>query len=242
LKYSEQEFLLEYILNKFDKDNCILRLTAEDALYEVLDQFIYDEKLMDKIINMIHSLNPDTFNIVESFSIYKIARKLNISKDMEVILKNKCRVNEKAISSIFLSNLKTATSAIVKKLQTEILFEYTTGNGYINGFYTSMHYCNLLKVSASESVRQVAGSGLIKIIPYLSNEQKNDIVIELFRALEMESYQFTRYIPEYLGRLVLKLEPSELDETIDEFMNSIRKSNSKISMLVLKTMGVAINY
>ena len=95
-----------------------------------------------------------------------------------------------------------------------------------------------LRTGSSEA----AGKGLIKIIPYLSNEQKNDIVIELSRALEMESYQFTRYIPEYLGRLILKLEPSELDETIDEFMNSIRKSNSKISMLVLKTMGIATNY
>jgi nicotinic acid mononucleotide adenylyltransferase len=147
------------------------------------------------------------------------------------------------ISDVFLSNLKSATHDIVKKFQIHMLLDYATQIKKSEAFYTAMHFSNLLKVSAFESVRNTAGVGLIRLIDDLTFEQRNDIVIELLRALEMESYQFTRYIPEYLGKIILSVKPKELDEILDDFRDKMKRSNAQIGMLIAKTVGVMIrNY
>ncbi|GAI73302.1 unnamed protein product, partial [marine sediment metagenome] len=67
--------------------------------------------------------------------------------------------------------------------------------------------------------------------------------IELLRALEMEDYQFTKYIPYYLGQLILYLTPNELEELIDDLIEKIKQSDPKLSSLLLGTVGIAItNY
>lgn len=150
-------------------------------------------------------------------------------------------MNEK-IQDIFLRNLKTATNWIDKKINIEILETRVSADPKNNCLHTSMHYCNLLKVSAFENVRNHAGSSLLSIAPFLSLEQRNDVCIELIRALEMENYHFTKYIPYYLGRMLLFLHPKELDEIIDDFEEKIRKANRQINFLILKTIGNCIQY
>ena len=106
-----------------------------------------------------------------------------------------------------------------------------------------MHFCNLLKVSAVEKVRNYAGHTLLNIFEFLSLEERNEIAVELLRALEMQNYQFTKYIPDYLGQLILYLQPTELDEVIDDFEEKIKQSNTQIVFLLLKTTGICIeNY
>src|SRR5690606_32504587 len=59
----------------------------------------------------------------------------------------------------------------------------------------------------------------------------------------MQNYQFTKFIPNYLGQLLLYLHPVELDEVIDDFEDKIKQSNTQIIFLLLKTISVAIeNY
>ena len=41
------------------------------------------------------------------------------------------------------------------------------------------------------------------------------MAVELVRALELEGHQFTKYIPYYLGQIVLHLQPVELEEVLD---------------------------
>src|SRR5690606_8939693 len=113
-----------------------------------------------------------------------------------------CISDLNAVSDIFLSNLKTATNWITKKVQVKMLLEYFLEEKNHDGLYTAMHFCNLLKVSAVESVRNSAGRALVNLIPHLPIEQRNDIAVELLRALELESYQFTKYIPNYLGQIL----------------------------------------
>ena len=84
---------------------------------------------------------------------------------------------------------------------------------------------------------------MVEIFPYLSKEQKNDVTVELLRALEMENFQFTNFIPLYLGKVMLHLQPRELDEIIDDFVEKTKVSNHQITVLLLKTIGICIqNY
>ena len=130
-----------------------------------------------------------------------------------------------------------------KKVNIDILYDQVKKTPKTFGLYTGMHFCNLLKVSAKEKVRNYAGHTLLHIYKFLSQEERNDIAVELLRALEMENYQFTKYIPNYLGRLLLYLQPTELDEVIDDLEEKIRQSSIQIVFLLLKTIGVCIeNY
>jgi nicotinic acid mononucleotide adenylyltransferase len=59
----------------------------------------------------------------------------------------------------------------------------------------------------------------------------------------MEDYQFTKYIPYYLGQLILHLTPNELEELVDDLIEKIKQSDPKLSSLLLRTIGIAIaNY
>ncbi len=147
------------------------------------------------------------------------------------------------VSSLYLTNLKSATDDVVKKFQVKFLVDYAMVIDSSSVFYTAMHLCNLLKVSALESVRNTAGESLVQLVDHLSIPQRNDIVVELLRALEMESYQFTRYIPTYLGRILLKIQPIELDEIILDFKDNIKRTGAQLGMLITRTVGELIrNY
>lgn len=244
VEFSKEEQLLvrKYLFDKIVSDHYLVRLTAADSAFEVLDcmeENILRQEIIHEHFNALINANLST---VENYSIYKVLKKLDSDKELVELFRSRAEVTAEKISGIFLSNLKTATAPIVKKLQIEILLEYTATHDYNNAFYTALHFSNLLKVSALSFVRNAAGEGLIKIINQLSSEQKNDIVIELLRALEMESYQFTRYIPLFLGRLILKLPTFEFDEILEELEIRIRKSNPQISMLVVKTVGVSVSF
>jgi len=142
-------------------------------------------------------------------------------------------------SLLYLSNLKTATPAIVKRLQIDMLIELIWQQR-VDAFYVAMHFSNLLKVSAYQDVREKAGLALVEIFPLIANEQRNDIVIELLRALEIEGYQFTKYIPPYLGKLINTLQPQEHDEILTDLNYKIKSANSQICILVLATAAACI--
>lgn len=172
----------------------------------------------------------------------KLVETLELDEDIRERYAKPCRQDLAEISTLFLSNLKSATHFIAKRFQVDLLVRHTMDEKYDNAFYTAMHFCNLLKVSAVETVRNRAGAGLIEIVPYLSFEQRNDIVVELLRALEMESYQFTRYIPQYLGRILMYIKPVELDEILDSFQEKVKSANAQITTLMIKTVGYALSH
>lgn len=239
---NEQLLVRKYLFEKINSNNYLIRLTAADAAYEILGSIESNIIREDIIHEHFMDLMTQDLSTVENYSIYKILKKINSHQDMTNFFRQRAEVTEEKISGIFLSNLKSATAPIVKKLQIEMLLEYTATHSYQNAFYTALHFSNLLKVSALSFVRNAAGEGLIKIVDHLSSEQKNDIVIELLRSLEMESYQFTRYIPLFLGRLILKLPTIEFDEIVEELEIRIRKSNPQIALLVVKTVGVSVSF
>ncbi len=133
------------------------------------------------------------------------------------------------ISRIFRENLKVGTPWVVKTVNIDFLLDYTLNQGMKSQiFHLAAHFSNLIKVSERVTVRHKAGRGLLRIAQALPMEQINEIVIELTKGLEIGEYQFSKYIPEYLGELALYLEPGELDEfmgTLQELIESTQRSD-----------------
>lgn len=242
---SDEKFvkvLFDYIIKMLKKENHNLRLTALEVVYNLIPKI--DKKF--RFINNLRKLFTGNISAsvlpAENYLNMKIVELLGLDEN---IVKKHIEFYQRDIEKIqyiFLSNLKTSTSGIIKKIQIELLLEHTFKRKQ-EEIYTALHFCNILKVSGIEDIRNLAGKALVNLMPSLSFQQRNDIAIELLRALEMEDYQFTKYIPYYLGQLILYLTPNELEEIVDDLIEKIKQSDPKLSSLLLRTIGIAIaNY
>ena len=70
------------------------------------------------------------------------------------------------------------------------------------------------------------------------------MVIELTESLDSGDYQYAKFIPHYLGRMVLYLQPQELDELIeDTFYKRVNGTSEKAAVYTLHTIGTILeNY
>lgn len=246
------DVILGHLLAMLEHENYSFRLAVKEVCYYILEKYEKNDHpavdyVRNILINKINRLLVDQEQLSasksENFINLKIMRL--ISSTSPVIEKYETRYKEdiKTVSTTFLSNLKSATEWVIKRTQIDMILDYTMQNPKVHGFYTAMHFCNLLKVSSSDKVRNRAGEALVKIIPFLSLEQRNDVSIELLRALEIEGYQFAEYIPNFLGKIILYLQPIELDEFLQDFESKIKQSGTQLNSLLLRTIGIAIvNY
>lgn len=146
-------------------------------------------------------------------------------------------------SEIFLQNLKAATPWIMKIENIELLLEQIIKEPGSQTLQVAAHLSNLVKVSERVAVRHRAGEALLSIIPMLTLAQRNEIGIELSKGLEIGEYEFSKYIPEYLGALAMHLHPNELDEMIQDLKKMLHSSNDRICSVTLDTLGVMLqNY
>lgn len=232
-----------YIINQLNSDILEIRLTTLDIIDEIYEELKDEDDFIQLLINWILVNIEPSSNAAENYLKLKLAQKLQLEQSIVDILIINYKKDEENISEIFLKNLKTATEWMNKKVNIDILYDQVKKSPTTIGLHTGMHFCNLLKVSAVEKVRNYAGYTLLNIFEFLSLGERNDICIELLRALEMQNYQFTKYIPSYLGQLLLYLQPTELDEIVDDFEEKIKQSNVQIVFLLLNTVGVCIeNY
>src|SRR5665648_790013 len=137
-------------------------------------------------------------------------------------------INE-STSDIFLENLKVGTPWVIKAVNIEYLIDRLRIGRREEKLHIATHLSNLLKVSERVTVRHSAGAALPYVISLLSLDQRNEIVIELTRGLEIGEYQFSKYIPEYLGQIALFLHPNELDELIAQLGRLLESRNEKIA-------------
>ncbi|HML36733.1 MAG TPA: hypothetical protein PKA19_04800 [Bacillota bacterium] len=146
-------------------------------------------------------------------------------------------------SELFLENLKAATPWILKILNLDLLLDQTLNETWSPILQVAAHLSNLIKVSERVAVRHRAGEALLSIIPLLTLDQRNEIAIELSKGLEIGEYEFSKYIPQYLGEIALYLHPDELDELILDFKKMLTSSNDRICSVTLDTLGVMLeNY
>lgn len=237
-----QSSLFNYVLNHLNSNDTEVRLSTLDIISYLLSK-TSNIMLIASIRNWILNNLDHSTTLAEDYLKYKIGKIIYLEDKYLTIFADNYGSIKSNTSEVFLENLKTATNWMKKKINIDILYDQVRESPSSKGLHTAMHFCNLLKVSAIEKVRNYAGETLLNIFPYLSKEEKNDVAIELLRALEMDNYHVTKFIPDYLGRLILLLPPTELDELIDDFEEKIKVSSTQLIFLLLSTVGVCIeNY
>ena len=89
-------------------------------------------------------------------------------------------------------------------------------------------------------VRHDAGTALLRIIGLLTPDQRNEIVVELMKGLEVGEYEFSKYIPKYLGQAALWLPPEQLEEIVSYLHGMMANANDQIVSVALDTVGVLL--
>ena len=156
-------------------------------------------------------------------------------------------LTQEELSEMYLDNLKASTPWPVKVANIQIMLHSLKSRkgseAYGRALHVATHLGNLVKVSETVIVRKKAGEALISIIDSMPLEQRNEIAVELGKGLEIGDYQFSKYIPDYLGVIMLHLPPRELDELINDLEKFLEASNGQVAAAVMNTFGVLIeNY
>jgi nicotinic acid mononucleotide adenylyltransferase len=232
--------LFDYIIIMMNKHSNTLRLSALEAATELIPKLTEDSYFITQLKKYFDFKQKRSNLPAENLLKYNLSKLLKL-EDLVNVFMSYCKLDDKKVSDIFLSNLKTATDWVKKRNQISLLLEYTIKNIEANGLHTAIHFCNLLKVSAVEKVRNTAGAAILELMPKLTLAERNEVAVELLRALEIEGNRFTEYIPHYIGQIILWLQPLELDEIIDDLKVKIKNSSSNVKSLVLKTVGVTIS-
>jgi nicotinic acid mononucleotide adenylyltransferase len=238
--------LFNYIISMTNKRSSILRLSALQIINDLIIKLPKDnylkENLRVNLSNNVKSYSTKSKIPAENLLKLRIFTLLSVKTSI-ILFQNYCEQDYAKIPDIFLSNLKTATDWVKKKNQIDLLLNYTIYKAPTTSLHTAIHFCNLLKVSAVETVRNKAGFSILRLMPYLTLPERNEVAVELLRALEIEGHRFTEYIPPFLGEILLWLEPRELNEIIDDLKLKIKIATENVKPLILKTIGVCLaNY
>lgn len=165
-----------------------------------------------------------------------------LTKQQCAVLTDLMKDSKDRIPIVFLSNLKTATHWSLKRNQLNLLLYFSISREDVSSINTAIHLCNIIKVSAYETVRRSAGNTILTLLPHLNSFERNEVMVELLRALEIEGQRFTEYIPHFLGRALLYLEDRELSEIIEDMRQKVKVSKPELKSLILKTVGTALEY
>lgn len=189
---------------------------------------------------VIRSATCDDYALAFAFLQYKIRENLELSDDRLDAYREFLEKEAKLTSDIFLENLKVDTPWVIKAVNIEFLLDQVKGGRTTEVLHVATHLSNLIKVSERVTVRHIAGKGLLAVVPLLPLDERNELVIELTRGLEIGEYQFSKYIPQYLGALALYLHPNELDELLGNFRKLLENTNEKVVSVTLDTVGEII--
>ena len=144
------------------------------------------------------------------------------------------------VSDIFLENLKSATPWIIKAVNIKLLADQVDHGKREHLLHICAHLSNLIKVSEQVGVRHDAGTALLRLAHLLTTDQRNEIAVELLKGLEVGEYEFSKYIPEYLGEFALWLPPEQLDDLIERLHILLASANEQIVSVALDTLGVLL--
>ena len=145
-------------------------------------------------------------------------------------------------SEVFLDNLKSSTPWVVKVAGVELLRDQVEHGIQTHVLHIATHFSNLVKVSERVVVRHTAGAALVSCLTSLRRDQRNEVVVELGKGLEMGQYEISKYIPQYLGQAALYLYPSELDEQVLWLKTLLGSPNDSAVSGALNTIGVLLQH
>ncbi len=232
--------LLSFALKNAESDDKSVVLAAFILIEHILKAAKNNIDLTN-VVRLIKAVDENDKYLI-NFVKLRIINLLVIEPEYKDIYEDLTKIGKSKIQGIFLDNLKTATHWIIKRVSIDFISYNAPKLDMVSLLQAATHFANLVKVSANSTVRYKAGGALLKIAKLLPNEHVNEISIELLKGLEIDSFEFSKYIPEYLGQLVLLLNPAELNEIIDEIQKIFSVSNRATSCLCLDTVGVIINH
>ncbi len=236
--------LMRFALRMALKDSAEVRIAALRFICRLSQDPGCREDWISMIPDRLGSID-STGKIGAEFLIYRTLKNLGLGdqEELERNFENRLRKGPGAFSEIFLENLKAATPWILKIVNLDLLLDRIREEEGSRILQVAAHLSNLIKVSETVAVRHKAGETLLSIAPLLAPDQRNEIAVELSKGLELGEYEFSKYIPEYLGELALYLYPNELDELILDFRKMLASTNDRVCSVTLDTLGVMLqNY
>ena len=163
--------------------------------------------------------------------------------DLREIMHISTETFDENLAAMFLDNLKTGTPWVQKVANISFMLKHVaSADDHGKMLHVATHLANLLKVSETVTVRRAAGRGLLSIIEKMTLEQRNEVTVELVNGLELGDYQFSKYVPDYLGIIMLYLSPKEMDESIDELEKILTSENEKAASSAINTLGVMLEH
>ena len=233
----EIEMLVEFAAFYFLRDALPLRISAA-RFFKVLTARLPHGHPSRRRIALLATAMPVENDVTTLFLQYRILSNL----ELDVTMHRRILYGTDVVSEIFLDNLKTGTPWIIKAVNIKLLADQVDQGRTDHILHIATHLCNLIKVSEQVVVRCDAGAALLRIVKLLTPDQRNEISVELVKGLEVGEYEFSKYIPRYLGEFALWLPPEQLDELIENLRASLSSANERIVCGALDTLAVILEY
>ncbi len=229
------DLLVNYSLDMlYDPDERV-RIAALRCLRSLSGAVTEKSACYERICDAV--CGPEPEKITEIFLRFRIRTNLRLDTERErAILYDSGDV----VTDIFLENLRSGTPWIIKAVNIKLLVDQIDHGKRENLLLICAHLSNLIKVSEQIGVRYDAGRALLRLTPLLTREERNEIAVELAKSLESEGFESSKYIPDYLGELVLWLPPDQLDEAVDRLDELLSNGSEQTASVSLDTVGVIL--
>ena len=224
----------EFALYEAESSEAEVRIAAWRA-FKLITAYQPSHSCCKKIEECVRNAQVED-NITMTFLKYRVLNNLSC----DTAAQQRALYDRDVVSDIFLDNLKSATPWIIKAVNIKLLVDQIDHGKYEHILHISAHFSNLIKVSEHVIVRHDAGQALLRIISLLTPDQRNEIAVELLKGLEVGEYEFSKYIPQYLGEVALWLPPEQLDEILVYLNGLMASPNDRIVSVALDTVGILL--
>lgn len=241
LNEEEQGILLSFMENYAAQQSLEIRAAILLNLKDMAADYLKNHKLVESVIRIVERVTIKG-NVSLEFLLYMIGEAYGIKDVIRGVSFRRIFEDDRVVSDIFLENLKSATPWKIKIINIELLYERIHLGLSMPKLHVATHLSNLLKISEQVTVRHFAGETLVKLAPLLSWDQRNEVAIELIKGLEIGEFEFSKYIPQYLGEYVMYLHPKELNEFLLEICRLQCSTNERIASVALDTLGVMVRH
>ncbi len=241
LKSEKKEILLSFMESYTNQESLEIRAAILLNLRDMAEAYLKNPKLMEGVIRIAEGITVKG-NVSLEFLLYMIGEAYGIKDVIKGVSFRRIFEDDRVVSDIFLENLKSATPWKIKIINIALLYERIRLGITMPKLHVATHLSNLLKVSEQVTVRHFAGETLVKLAPMLSWDQRNEVAIELTKGLEIGEFEFSKYIPQYLGEFVMYLHPKELNEFLLDICRLQCSTNERIASVALNTLGVMVRH
>lgn len=241
LNEEEQKILISFMESFADRESLEIRAAILLNLKEMAVDYSKKVVMVDSVVRIVERLTIKG-NVSLEFLLYMIGESYGLKDKIRGVSFHRIFQDDRVVSDIFLENLKAATPWKIKIINIELLYVRIRMGVTMPKLHVATHLSNLLKVSEQVTVRHFAGETLVKLAPLLSWDQRNEVAIELTKGLEIGEFEFSKYIPQYLGEYVMYLHPKELNEFLLDIHRLQCSTNDRIASVALDTLGVMVRH